>query len=66
MSFVKDYIESSNLEEEISYHKEEADYHLTCVESLYKWIDDHLKKYQEHAETLSGLKKSFNLGAVNV
>lgn len=65
MSFVKDYIDKSHLEEEISYHKEEADYHLTCVESLYKWIDDHLKKSHEHLETLKKLEQSIQQGAIN-
>lgn len=65
MSYVKDYISTSNLEEEISYHTEEARYHFEAIDFLHEWIDEHCKKYREHSDTLKRLKKSVNCEGAN-
>ena len=65
MSFVKDYIDKSHLEEEISYHREEAQYHIQQTTAHIALATDHNTRANRHLDTLSKLKKSFNVECIN-
>lgn len=55
MSFVKDYIDKSHLQEEISYHEKESAYHIKKYFDSLQEADYHKKKADSHLKTGAAL-----------
>lgn len=63
MSIIKRYIDLKELEEDISYHASESDYHFEQFLASREEAQRHLLKFQEHQvyhlELINNLKVEF-------
>jgi len=58
MSIAKDFNAHHELEEEFSYHSEEAEYHLEQYLRSMEEVESHYAKYRQHSRSRDSYSKA--------